>query len=140
MKQSQRNRHLRTVEQFLIEGREGGVSLQDALASVVALRSFVERLNTEGRWYKHRIVKRKVVPEVKFVTDPLAIEAERDLTRQAEREKDVWLRSHRPCQWRADSFYTYKRDGLELYVVITLYGPGSIRDEVLASIIREEDQ
>jgi ribosomal protein L40E len=125
------DRLLTTIERFLIEGRDGGVSPEEALHSARHLRSAIRKETAKGRWYHKRIVKMKAVPGAKFFSEPLVIDAEKELLREVEVEIDAYFRSHGPCLRLVDSFCTYRRDGLMVMVAATLYGPGSIREEVL---------
>ena len=131
------DRLLGVVERYLIEGREGGTSLKEALDAAGHLRAAIELESVTGKWYRHRIVKRKVVPEAQFLWDPLATEAKRELSQEVEKEVAIYFRSHKHCQKHVESFCLYSDRGLTVMVVATLYGPGSIRDESLEELVRK---
>lgn len=136
--------HFSKLESYLLQGALGDIALEEALMALLALKEHMDDLGISARWYKHRVVRSKAVPTYRR-DHPEAVEAERQLHQEVRAEIARYLGSHPPCQQRIDVFYVPDLSGgqgagLIAVVVGTLYGPESIRDEVLTEKAKRREQ
>lgn len=85
-------------------------------------------------WYRHRIVKRKLVKGVRFIEDPRVVKAFKELHRLAKGEMSVYTRSHHPGQIIKTEFVSQRTEGLEAFVALTLFGPPEMEKEILTEL------
>jgi len=85
-------------------------------------------------WYRHRIVKRRLIKDVRFASDPRVSEALVDLRRQAQADVGVYLRTHHPAQQIKTEFVSQRAEGLEVFVAVTLFGPPDLQKEILTEL------
>ena len=85
-------------------------------------------------WYRHRIVKHRLVKDVRFAEDPRITEAFKELHRLAEGEMSIYTRSHYPGQVVKTEFVSQRVEGLEAFVALTLFGPPDMQKEILTEL------
>lgn len=85
-------------------------------------------------WYRHRVVKRRLIKDVRFASDPRVARALTDLRRQAKADIAVYLRSHHPGQQIKTEFVSQRAEGLEVFVAVTLFGPPDMQKEILTEL------
>lgn len=88
------------------------------------------------KWYRHRIVKRLLLPGIWSSNDPQVAIAKGTLLRQAKDEMmRHYLRSHRPGKTLRTEFVKPRPgNSLEVFVALTLYGPPSVEDEIISEL------
>lgn len=85
-------------------------------------------------WYRHRVIKHKLVQGVRFADDPRVIKAFKQLHRLAKGEMFIYTRSHYPGQIIKTQFVSQRREGLEAFVALTLFGPPDMQKEILTEL------
>ena len=85
-------------------------------------------------WYRHRVVKHKLVRGVRFAEEPGVAEAMKELHRLAEGEMSIYTRSHYPGQILKTEFVGQRMEGLEVFVALTLFGPPDMKKEILQEL------
>jgi hypothetical protein len=85
-------------------------------------------------WYRHRIVKHRSLPGVRFASDPRVADALATLKRQAKADMAAYLRSHKPGQEMVTQFVHQETDGLRVFVAVTLFGPPEMEKEILQEL------
>lgn len=87
-----------------------------------------------GIWYRHRVVKRLLLPGIRFPDHPDVDIAKGTLRRQAEGEMSLYLRSHFPGKILHTEFVKPRATGIEVFVALTLFGPPSMEDEIISEL------
>ena len=85
-------------------------------------------------WYRHRVVKRRLVKGVRFADDWRVATTLKDLYRQAQADINSYLRSHHPGQQIKTEFVSQRAEGLEVFVALTLFGPPDMQKEILTEL------
>ena len=91
------------------------------------------------KWYRYRITNHRLLPGVRFASDPRVADALTDLKRQAEGDMAVYLRSHKPGQKLVTKFVHQEVDGLRVFVAVTLFGPPEMEKEILQELAEREE-
>jgi len=87
-----------------------------------------------SNWYRHRIVKHKLIQDVRFADDPRIAKAFEELHELAKAEMSVYTRSHHPGQIVKTEFVSQRVEGLEAFVALTLFGPPDLQKEILTEL------
>jgi len=90
-------------------------------------------------WYRHRVIKHKLLPGVRFASDPRVADALTTLKRQAEVDMAAYLKSHHPGQKLTTPFVHQEADGLRVFVAVTLFGPPEMEKEILQELAEREE-
>lgn len=90
-----------------------------------------------SQWYRHRVVKRLILPGIRQAGHPNVGIAKKTLRHQAEAEMSLYLKSHHPGQMLLTEFVRPHPTGLWVIVGLTLYGPPSIEDEIIAELAKK---
>lgn len=85
-------------------------------------------------WYRHRIVKHKLVKHIRFADDPRVKEVLKQLRELAKGEMSIYTRSHHPGQLIKTEFVSQRVEGLEAFVALTLFGPPDMQKEILSEL------
>jgi len=87
-------------------------------------------------WYRYRIVKHRILPEVRFADDPRIPGVLAELRLQAEGDMGLYLRSHHPGQTLVTEFVHQRAEGLQVFVAVTLFGPAEMKAEILDELAK----